>query len=152
MFCVLLSFTQANFHSTLLHSLKKEEFYLNRKRVQKSEVMSLLESAGFSKSNPYYIVQQGKVANLCVMKDKDRLNLLKEVAGTTVYEERRAESVKIMLDTANKKEKVEVKRRLLFVHTEAAMRLAILALALTCNVLHCSFLSLFSWIFFCSCP
>lgn len=95
--------------------MKKEEFYLNRKRVQKSEVMSLLESAGFSKSNPYYIVQQGKVANLCVMKDKDRLNLLKEVAGTTVYEERRAESVKIMLDTANKKEKVEVKRRLLFV-------------------------------------
>lgn len=93
------------FHS----SLKKEEFYLNRKRVQKSEVMSLLESAGFSKSNPYYIVQQGKVANLCVMKDKDRLNLLKEVAGTTVYEERRAESVKIMLDTANKKEKVEVR-------------------------------------------
>jgi hypothetical protein len=25
---------------------------------------------------------QGKVANLCVMKDRDRLNLLKEVAGT----------------------------------------------------------------------
>lgn len=95
--------------SLISNSLKKEEFYLNRKRVQKSEVMSLLESAGFSKSNPYYIVQQGKVANLCVMKDKDRLNLLKEVAGTTVYEERRAESVKIMLDTANKKEKVEVR-------------------------------------------
>ena len=94
---------------SILFRLKKEEFYLNRKRVQKSEVMSLLESAGFSKSNPYYIVQQGKVANLCVMKDKDRLNLLKEVAGTTVYEERRAESVKIMLDTANKKEKVEVR-------------------------------------------
>jgi len=86
---------------------KKDEFFLNRKRVQKSEVMSLLESAGFSKSNPYYIVQQGKVANLCLMKDKDRLNLLKEVAGTTVYEERRAESTKIMHDTAQKKEKVE---------------------------------------------
>ena len=105
---------------------KKDEFFLNRKRVQKSEVQSLLESAGFSKSNPYYIVQQvhstpspvlptrtpartpshpharvprivrrnhpshlplhntrrhtrpqGKVANLCVMKDQDRLNLLK---------------------------------------------------------------------------
>ena len=40
---------------------KKDEFFLNRKRVQKSEVQSLLESAGFSKSNPYYIVQQGKV-------------------------------------------------------------------------------------------
>jgi structural maintenance of chromosome 3 (chondroitin sulfate proteoglycan 6) len=88
---------------------KKDEFFLNRKRVQKSEVMSLLESAGFSKSNPYYIVQQGKVANLCVMKDKDRLDLLKGVAGTTVYEERRAESMKIIQETSHKKEKVEVR-------------------------------------------
>ena len=79
---------------------KKDEFFINRKRVQKTEVLSLLESAGFSKSNPYYIVQQGKVANLCVMKDKDRLNLLKEVAGTTVYEERRTESLRILQDTA----------------------------------------------------
>lgn len=93
----------------LLSRHKKDEFFLNRKRVQKSEVMSLLESAGFSKSNPYYIVQQGKVANLCVMKDKDRLDLLKGVAGTTVYEERRAESMKIIQDTAHKKEKVEVR-------------------------------------------
>eukprot|EP01038_Epipyxis_sp_PR26KG_P004963 gene4963-6938_t len=85
---------------------KKDEFFLNRKRIQKSEVISLLESAGFSKSNPYYIVQQGKVSNLCVMKDQDRLNLLKEVAGTTVYEERREESLKIMQDTANKQQKV----------------------------------------------
>ena len=37
---------------------KKDEFFLNRKRIEKSEVLSLLESAGFSKSNPYYIVQQ----------------------------------------------------------------------------------------------
>lgn len=27
----------------------------------KTEVMNLLESAGFSRSNPYYVVQQGKV-------------------------------------------------------------------------------------------
>jgi structural maintenance of chromosome 3 (chondroitin sulfate proteoglycan 6) len=87
---------------------KKDEFFLNRKRIQKSEVISLLESAGFSKSNPYYIVQQGKVANLCVMKDKDRLNLLKEVAGTTVYEERRAESLKIMEETTKKQEQITV--------------------------------------------
>jgi chromosome segregation ATPase len=62
---------------------------------------------GFSKSNPYYIVQQGKVANLCVMKDKDRLDLLKEVAGTTVYEERRAESLRIMTETTSKQESIE---------------------------------------------
>jgi len=29
--------------------------------VRKSDVMNLLESAGFSRSNPYYVVKQGKV-------------------------------------------------------------------------------------------
>ena len=33
-------------------------------------------------------------------KDQDRLHLLKEVAGTKVYEERRAESTKIMDETS----------------------------------------------------
>jgi len=95
---------------------KKDEFFLNRKRVQKGEVQSLLESAGFSKSNPYYIVQQGKVANLCVMKDKDRLNLLKEVAGTTVYEERRTESLKIMQETSTKKDQIDVRKGAQTIH------------------------------------
>jgi len=45
-----------------------------------SQVTSLLESAGFSKSNPYYIVQQGKVNALCLSKDEERLQLLKEVS------------------------------------------------------------------------
>jgi structural maintenance of chromosome 3 (chondroitin sulfate proteoglycan 6) len=33
------------------------------------------------------------------MSDKERLNLLKEVAGTKVYEQRRTESLKIMEET-----------------------------------------------------
>ena len=32
---------------------------------RKTEVMNLLESAGFSRANPYYVVQQGKVCCLC---------------------------------------------------------------------------------------
>ena len=65
-----------------------------------AQVVSLLESAGFSKSNPYYIVQQGKVNALCLMRDSERLQLLKEVAGTRVYEERR-EEVGLGLQLAN---------------------------------------------------
>lgn len=84
--------------------------------------MNLLESAGFSRSNPYYVVQQGKVcgtfyfcvlimlcifltfvpsqiASLTLMKDSERLDLLKEIGGTRVYEERRRESLKIMQET-----------------------------------------------------
>lgn len=66
---------------------------------RKADVMSLLESAGFSKSNPYYIVPQGRIASLTNAQDEERLKLLKEVAGTRVYEEKRAESTKIVEET-----------------------------------------------------
>lgn len=86
---------------------KKDEYSLDRKNATKADVMNLLESAGFSRSNPYYIVPQGRVTTLTNMKDAERLNLLKEVAGTQVYESRRAESLKIVTDTDNKQAKID---------------------------------------------
>lgn len=41
------------------------------------------------------------------MKDSDRLELLKEVAGTNVYESRREESTKIIQETDTKRTKIE---------------------------------------------
>lgn len=87
--------------------LKKDEYSLDRKNATKTDVMNLLESAGFSRSNPYYIVPQGRVTTLTNMKDTERLTLLKEVAGTQVYEARRAESLKIMTETKNKRDKID---------------------------------------------
>lgn len=87
--------------------LKKDEYSLDRKSATKTDVMNLLESAGFSRSNPYYIVPQGRVTALTNMKDGERLNLLKEVAGTQVYEARRTESLKIMAETNNKRAKID---------------------------------------------
>ncbi|KAI9706490.1 MAG: Structural maintenance of chromosomes protein 3 [Candelina mexicana] len=87
--------------------LKKDEYSLDRKNATKADVMNLLESAGFSRSNPYYIVPQGRVTTLTNMKDGERLNLLKEVAGTQVYEGRRTESLKIMTETTNKRAKID---------------------------------------------
>jgi len=75
----------------------KEEYFIDNKTVTKQEVIGLLESAGFSRSNPYYIVKQGKVNNLAVMKPEGRLELLKRVAGTLVYDEKKEESLKIVL-------------------------------------------------------
>lgn len=40
-----------------------------------------------------------QIASLTLMKDSERLDLLKEIGGTRVYEERRHESLKIMQDT-----------------------------------------------------
>ena len=86
---------------------KKDEFFLQRKRATKNEIMSLLEGAGFSKSNPYYIVQQGKVNALCTMNDAERLRLFKEVAGTTVYDEKKAESLTKMEENKSSIEKID---------------------------------------------
>ncbi|KAL9025122.1 MAG: hypothetical protein Q9196_006004 [Gyalolechia fulgens] len=87
--------------------MKKDEYSLDRKNATKTDVMNLLESAGFSRSNPYYIVPQGRVTALTNMKDSERLTLLKEVAGTQVYEARRTDSLKIMTETSNKSKKID---------------------------------------------
>jgi structural maintenance of chromosome 3 (chondroitin sulfate proteoglycan 6) len=87
--------------------LKKDEYSLDRKNASRSDVMNLLESAGFSRSNPYYIVPQGRVTTLTNMKDHERLTLLKEVAGTQVYEQRRSESLRIIEDTSNRRAKID---------------------------------------------
>ncbi|KAL3823137.1 hypothetical protein ACHAXA_010393 [Cyclostephanos tholiformis] len=85
---------------------KKDEFFLQRKRATKNEIMSLLEGAGFSRSNPYFIVQQGKVNALCTMSDGERLQLLREVAGTTVYDEKKEESLAKMDENRASIEKI----------------------------------------------
>ena len=56
--------------------LKKDEYSLDKKSASKADVMNLLESAGFSKSNPYYIVPQGRVSTPACCKPGHTLNPL----------------------------------------------------------------------------
>eukprot|EP00127_Corallochytrium_limacisporum_P000324 Clim_evm19s11 gene=Clim_evmTU19s11 len=86
---------------------KKDEYFLDKRHITKQEVENLLEAAGFSRSNPYYIVQQGKINALATAKDADRLDLLKEVAGTTVYDQKRENSMRILDETEAKRAKIE---------------------------------------------
>uniref|UniRef100_A0A6A7FP57 Structural maintenance of chromosomes protein 3 n=1 Tax=Hirondellea gigas TaxID=1518452 RepID=A0A6A7FP57_9CRUS len=86
---------------------KKDQYFLNRKAVTKLDVMNLLESAGFSRSNPYYIVKQGKINQMATAPDAHRIKLLREVAGTRVYDERREESKGILKETESKRDKIE---------------------------------------------
>lgn len=79
--------------------LKQDEFRINEKKFSAEEVYQLLEGAGFSSSNPYNIVEQGKVASLVSISEYARLQLIKDVAGTKVYEARRDESKRILEET-----------------------------------------------------
>eukprot|EP00055_Hartaetosiga_balthica_P010100 m.41964 g.41964 ORF g.41964 m.41964 type:complete len:1241 (+) comp7032_c0_seq1:319-4041(+) len=104
-------------------SVKNDDYYLDNKRINKHEVRNLLESAGFSRSNPYYIVQQGKITSLATASDVERLQLLMEVAGTSVYDERRLESLNILDDAHSKQNSIdlvlnEIETRLTELETE----------------------------------
>ena len=47
--------------------LKKDQLFLNGKSASsKTEVRSNLEAAGFSCSNPYYIVRQGQINKVII--------------------------------------------------------------------------------------
>ena len=87
--------------------LKKDEYFIERKHVSKNEVTSMLETAGLSKANPYNIVPQGKVNAITTQRDTHRLDMLKEIAGVKIFDDRRAESQRIMDETGERQKKIK---------------------------------------------
>ncbi|KAG0680548.1 Structural maintenance of chromosomes protein 3 [Pichia californica] len=86
--------------------MKKDDYSLDYKSATKSDIMNLLEASGFSKSNPYYIVPQGKVMALTNAKDSERLELLRDVAGAKVFENKLKDSLKEMAITDQKQDQI----------------------------------------------
>eukprot|EP00210_Caulerpa_lentillifera_P003089 g2951.t1 len=87
--------------------LKKDDFFLDKKHITRKEIVDLLETSGISRSNPYYVVQQGKIISMANMRDSERLELLKEIGGAKVYEERRKESIKVITETSTSRIQIE---------------------------------------------
>lgn len=87
--------------------LKKDDYALDGRSVTRSDVMNLLESAGFSRLNPYYIVPQGKITALTNSKDSERLQLLKEVSGAHMFEAKLRESSKEMTNSKYKMDRID---------------------------------------------
>ena len=87
--------------------LKKDEYFVDRKNSTRQDVRNLLERCGFSPSSGYYIVRQGKVNALAMMKDADRLDLLMEIAGTKFYDSQREESQKMIEESEGRTKKIK---------------------------------------------
>lgn len=86
---------------------QKDDYALNGQAMTRTEIMAHLSVAGFSKSNPYYIVPQGKVTSLTNAKDSERLQLLKDVAGAGVFETKLKDSQKEMNVTVQKQDQIK---------------------------------------------
>lgn len=105
--------------------LKQDEFRVNDRKFTAEEVRQLLESAGFSSGNPYYVVEQGKISTLASMDEKTRYQVIKDIAGTKVYESRRADTERILAETELKKAQIdksmlELRRRLTELESETS--------------------------------
>lgn len=87
--------------------LKKDDYALDSKATTRADIMNLLESAGFSRSNPYYIVPQGKITNLTNFKDSERLDVLKEVSGANIFEKKLLESTNELRKSGFKKQTID---------------------------------------------
>eukprot|EP01062_Namystynia_karyoxenos_P016167 TRINITY_DN1588_c5_g1_i1.p1 TRINITY_DN1588_c5_g1~~TRINITY_DN1588_c5_g1_i1.p1 ORF type:complete len:1262 (+),score=578.53 TRINITY_DN1588_c5_g1_i1:119-3904(+) len=87
--------------------LKKDEYRVNDKASSASEVQQIFEVAGLSAQNPYNIVQQGRISRFAMMSDEQRFEVIKDVAGTQVYENRREESVKLLEKTFREMDQIQ---------------------------------------------
>ena len=86
----------------------KEEIIINQKRLLKSDVQNLLEGAGFMKTNPYYIIQQGKINQILNCTDEEYFDIFCEAMGTKIYEEKKAESLKLLEENKSMRNKIEM--------------------------------------------
>ena len=87
-------------------SLKKDQYVLDGRNVTKTEVPTMLESVGLSRTNPTHFVRQGRVTALTTMRDEQRLDMLHEISGTATYDARREDSVKIMHEAGQQKQRI----------------------------------------------
>ena len=88
-------------------SVKKDGYYINGKNATRHDVNNVLESCEFTPSNGYYIVRQGRVNTLALMKDKDRLDLLLEISGAKYYDKQKDNSIKTLNESNEKIEKIK---------------------------------------------
>lgn len=48
-----------------------------------------------------------QITAMATMSDQQRLEMLKEIGGTKIYEDRRRESLKILHDTDNRRNRIQ---------------------------------------------
>lgn len=87
--------------------LKKDDYSMDGKAATRTDIMNLLESSGFLRSNPYYIVPQGRITHLMNSNDSERFQLLNTVSGATVFEKKVKDSQKEIENSNYKKQRID---------------------------------------------
>ncbi|KAI5173038.1 structural maintenance of chromosome 3 (chondroitin sulfate proteoglycan 6) [Nematocida sp. LUAm3] len=85
---------------------KGDEYHVDGRYVPREEMVSMFETSGLTKATPYYVVEQGRIGELAQMTGKERMDLIREMAGSTVYEQEKQEGRKVLEEAERIEEKI----------------------------------------------
>ncbi|KAI5189486.1 structural maintenance of chromosome 3 (chondroitin sulfate proteoglycan 6) [Nematocida minor] len=85
---------------------KSDEYTVNERAVSREEMSSLYETAGISKSMPYFVVEQGKIGELAQMNGNARMELIRELAGSAVYEKDKEEIQRVLQESESIEQRI----------------------------------------------
>ena len=83
---------------------KSDIYYINAKPVTRGEIISLMEAAGFSRNNPFYLVEQGQVSDLANCSESKRLKVVQDLAGLSSFDEKQANAIALLREAKRNSE------------------------------------------------
>lgn len=85
-----------------------EELYINEKACKNKEYETYIESLRISYSNPYNIIQQGRISQIVLMDEFELYKLLEEVTGARKFHKRKEEAIQTMKKVSGEKEEIRI--------------------------------------------
>ena len=73
-----------------------EECYVNSKTTNKKQYENFIDGLSSSYTNPYNIVQQGKITQITLMDQFQLYKLLEEITGVKKFNKRKEEALNIL--------------------------------------------------------
>jgi chromosome segregation ATPase len=73
------------------------------------DLEDFLDIFGINRNNPYNIVHQGTIEKISLHSETEILNLLEEVSGISIYENKKEESLKYLKESEQDSERIEIK-------------------------------------------
>lgn len=79
-------------------------YQINDQNITKDEMHGLFDSVNL---NSNFIIQQGQITKIMFLTDQERLEMIKEIAGATIYENDRKKSFEMLNESMRNLEKVK---------------------------------------------
>lgn len=74
----------------------KNKYLINGKNVVNKKVHDLFGSVQLNVNNPHFLIMQGRITKVLNMKPPEILSMIEEAAGTSMYEQKREHTTKLM--------------------------------------------------------